>query len=127
MTPINTQMWGATPASYVKTLTVTRTRPSNTVEFYSQAVTAAAETDYTRVTAAMRYQTTIDRLTQLPGVTSASVAVVANTEVTSIVIDTLNTTINSVLSTIEHQYPDVITAITEWNQERNITTALSIS
>jgi hypothetical protein len=127
MTLINTQMWGATPASYIKTLTITRTRTAGSVEFYSQYIAAAAETDSTKVTAAMRYQTVLDRLALTPGVVSVAAAITGNTEVTTISVDTLNAEISSILSSIEHQHPDVITAVTEWNQQQNITTTLSIS
>ena len=124
MTTINQAFWGSIPESYIKTLTITRTKPTDTVEFYSQAVTKYQDHEVTKTLA---YQTAMSYLESIKGGVYVYRTVNGLSQVTEIVIDTFNTAVPAVMMNFENAHVGVIDDINNWNQQQGITTEMSIS
>jgi hypothetical protein len=124
MTAFAETIWGPVPSSYIKTITITRTKSSGAVDFYDQGINKY--TDH-RATQQAAYQSATAYLETIPGVLSVSIQTVDLVQTLTITVDTFNTTPAAVLQQFDQNHPGVSSGIQQWNTDNAITTTMTVS
>jgi hypothetical protein len=119
---MSNQFWGNVAQDLVKTVEITKTRTSGSVDFYSEF---AAKHDDGAVPA--NYQHVFEFLQKLNGVLEVTETIQDNTEIMRIKFDSMLIAWPEIKKSWEESYLGLLITISAYNQDNGIITEISIS